>query len=301
MTRLANTFIGLALVIAACTSGQASPSSPSSSTGPASEAQLKFALLERFGELWYCDPDEFPISRGDEAARAAEHFPEIAADTALLQAIVDWIEFEQAETYTPEQQLEIYRAWKLLNAIELTDAGNGRYRFDILTKSANAPEGGVRTVGVIDASGAIEVERQEPSGEPACPICLARGTRIATPAGEIRVEALRVGDLVWSRDAGGRRVAVRIERSGSAQAPARHRVVRLILDDGRAVTVSPGHPLADGRSAGELRPGDLVDGARVMSAELIVYRSGRTYDILPAGATGVYWADGILMGSTLHG
>jgi len=290
---------------AACGSGASSPSptivpSPSPSGDPLTDARLKFALLDRFGELWYCDPDEYPVSRGDEAEQAALHFPEIAANEEVLQAIVDWIEMEQVGAVTPEQQLFIYQAWKLLNAIVLTDSGDGRYRFDILTKSANAPAGGLRTAGVIDRFGGIEIERQEPSGEPACPICLARGTRISTPDGEAAVEELRIGDLIWTLDASGRRIAARLVAAGSAQVPTTHRVVRLVLADGRSVSASPGHPLADGRLAGEIHAGDLVDGSRVVSAELVRYGGTHTFDILPAGPTGVYWANGVRLGSTLH-
>lgn len=276
------------------------PPSPSPSGAPMSEAELKFALLDRFGELWYCDPDEYPVSRGDEAEQASLHFPEIAANDEVLQTIVDWIEIERVGEFTAEQQLHIYRAWKLLNAIVLTDTGDGRSRFEILTKSASAPGGGLRTAGVIDPFGGIEVEQQVASGEPACPICLAQGTRIATPGGEVRVEDLSIGDLVWTTDAFGRRIVGHIVASGRATAPASHRVVHLVLADGREVWVSPRHPLADGRAVGMLRPGDLVNGSRVVSADRVAYASGATFDILASGSAGAYWANGILMGSTLR-
>ena len=44
--------------------------------------------------------------------------------------------------------------------------------------------------------------------------------------------------------------------------------------------------------------GDEVDGATVLSAELIP-STARTYDLLPAGLTHSHWANGILLGSTL--
>jgi hypothetical protein len=71
------------------------------------------------------------------------------------------------------------------------------------------------------------------------------------------------------------------------------------LDDGRELWVSAGHPLGDGRIVGQLQPGDVLDGAVVLSAERVAYRGGATYDLLPAGETGFYWANGILMGSTM--
>ncbi len=42
-----------------------------------------------------------------------------------------------------------------------------------------------------------------------------------------------------------------------------------MLDDGRQVYVSPNHPLADGRPIGSIARGDIVDGARVIMAELV--------------------------------
>jgi hypothetical protein len=86
---------------------------------------------------------------------------------------------------------------------------------------------------------------------------------------------------------------------GSARVPVTHQVVRLVLDDGRSVTASPGHPLPDGRRLGDLRPGDRLDGPRVLSTALLPYSEPSTFDLLPSGETGAYWADGIPLGSTL--
>ena len=48
-----------------------------------------------------------------------------------------------------------------------------------------------------------------------------------------------------------------------------------------------------------LRPGEVVDGARVVSADLVPYRGGATFDLLTSGPTATYWANGILLASTL--
>jgi len=66
------------------------------------------------------------------------------------------------------------------------------------------------------------------------------------------------------------------------------------------VRVSPGHPTADGRAVGSLRAGDRYDGAVVTSATLVPYGEPATYDLLPSGPTGTYWANGVLLGSTLR-
>jgi len=62
---------------------------------------------------------------------------------------------------------------------------------------------------------------------------------------------------------------------------------------------SPGHPTTDGRVIGDLAPGDLLDGAHITSADFEAYSLPSTYDVLPAGSTGFYWADGVLIASTL--
>jgi hypothetical protein len=132
------------------------------------------------------------------------------------------------------------------------------------------------------------------------PICLAASTKIATPNGEVLVTELTEGMLVWTVDGNGERIASPIISVSRTHAPANHQVVELSLSDGRQVLVSPSHPTNDGRTIGELRAGDRYDGSTVQSATLIPYSGDFTYDLLPDSETGFYWADGILMGSTLR-
>jgi hypothetical protein len=79
-----------------------------------------------------------------------------------------------------------------------------------------------------------------------------------------------------------------------------HRVVRVELDDGSAFEMSPGHPTADGRPLGTLRAGSRLDESHVVRRiEFVPYVHSRTYDILPESGSGAYFADGVLVGSTL--
>jgi hypothetical protein len=307
------TLTGLAallVLLVACTGGagpegsaQATPSptaspTPTSAGEPLTQAQLKYRLVDTLGAPWFCDPDEYPVARGDEAVLAFERFDEIHGDAEAFAAIIEHLGLNGRSSFTADQKLAIYRQWKALNAILLEADGEASFRFDYLALPAEG-EAGARSTGSIDAAGAISIDRQVAAGEPNCPICLSRGTQIATQLGPIAVQQLAIGDLVWSKDTTGRRIAVPILRVGSAPVPGRHQVVRLQLDDGRALTASPGHPLADGRRLGELRIGDRIAGAAVVSATTRLYRDGFTFDLLPSGPTGVYWADGILLGSTL--
>ena len=84
----------------------------------------------------------------------------------------------------------------------------------------------------------------------------------------------------------------------SVPAPIGFQIIRIVLSDGRSVSASPGHPTPDGRAIGDLKVGDMLDSAIVVSVTSVPY-SGFTLDILPDGGTGLYWANGILLKSTL--
>jgi hypothetical protein len=131
------------------------------------------------------------------------------------------------------------------------------------------------------------------------PICLSGETRIGTPNGEVFVKNIHKGDIVWSVNKNGEKVSVPVRISAHTPAPTNHRVVHLILDDGRELFVSPGHSIADGRTLGSLRVGDIVSGGVVVKATLVAYDEAYTYDILPENTSGTYWANGILLQSTL--
>ena len=267
--------------------------------GTLGPADLRLFLVDTFGPRWYCDPDEYPVSHGTEQERAIERYPEMVAENELYRAIADRLDIDPDGTLTDAEKLAIYRQWKVALSLELTAIGDGRHRFDFLTQPAAGATDGTRTAGIIDDRGQITIEQQVAAGEPMCPICLVRGTVIDTPDGPIAVERLRIGDPIWTLDANGRRVAGTVVALGSTQAPRDHEVVRLRLADGRSVTASPGHPLADGRSIGDLRVGDAVDGSTITTVDRLPYSEGRTFDLIASGPSGAYFAGGIPLGSTL--
>lgn len=128
--------------------------------------------------------------------------------------------------------------------------------------------------------------------------CAAPTTMIATPSGERPISELVVGDLVYTADSS-MLVAVPLAAVHRSPVDGEHRVVRVTLETGRVLEISPGHPTADGRFFGDLHAGDFLDGARVLSAELELYPYDATYDILPSSDTATYVAGGVLIGSTL--
>lgn len=132
---------------------------------------------------------------------------------------------------------------------------------------------------------------------PLC-VCASPDTLIATPSGERAIADLVAGDLVYSAE-GGALAVVPLAAVHRTWVGGDHRIVRVVLETGRVLEISPGHPTADGRFFSDLRPGDLLDGARVIEAELVPYGHDYTYDVLPASETATYVAGGVLIGSTM--
>lgn len=259
--------------------------------------QLKFKVMDEVGPPAFCDPDFYPIARaGGEQASAESNYAQIRADSQLYDAIVAHENLPALPTGLDDaQKLTLYRAFKKLRALELTPGSGGAYSYDYTTDGSY-----VHVVGTVSGDGRLVVISSHTQGtRPPCPICLAATTLISAPEGDVVVTAIRPGMLVWTLDAGGRRIAAPVIEVGSTPVPPTHEMVHLTLADGRQVWASPGHRTADGRALGALAIGDTVDGVRVTGWELVPYGAGRTYDLLPAGPTGTYWAGGILLASTL--
>jgi len=132
-----------------------------------------------------------------------------------------------------------------------------------------------------------------------CPICLSSSTMISTPNGNINVKSIKPGMIVWTMNAEYQKVAAPVIKTTSTVVPSTHKMIHLVLKDGRELFVSPGHISITGQPAGELRVGEAYDHSIITGNELVPYNDTRTYDLLPAGDTGFYWANDILVGSTL--
>lgn len=294
VSRAAGLVPALAALLFAVCGGLAEPTP---TPQPLSAPELKYRVMDEVGRPWFCDPDFYPIVRTDERELAQQRFPEVQGDAVVFSSIVSRLKLPATQPYTADQQLAIYREWKTLRALELPPVGDVWGFAFLAQKSGGAGE---RVDGRVSAQGRVTVLSRTPSGPPPCPICLTLGTRIGTPRGDVAVEALRAGDVVWTMDARGVRVAAPLLAVGRTPVPSTHDVVRLALEDGRVVLVSSGHPTADGRRISELVAGDRLDGSTVTSARSVPYKGRATYDLLPAGPTGLYWANRVVLATTLR-
>ena len=285
-----------AVAILAC--GSAAPP-PQPVGSPLSVDQLKFAVIDAAGPPVYCDPDFYPIARaGGEQASAIARYPEIRADAALYSTIAAHEHLPSGEL-TDAQKLVLYRAWKLLRALTLTQGQGGDYPFSYRVQSTSGSASYLMVSGTVRVDGIVTVTSRTPTTAPNCPICLGAATLISTPNGDVRVTDIEPGMLVWTAGVDGTRIAAQVLEIGSMEVPPSHRMVHLVLAGGRDLLASPGHKTSDGRQLGSLRLGDKLDGSTIVRWELVPYAGGRTYDLLPAGATGTYWANGVLLSSTL--
>jgi hypothetical protein len=275
-------------------------STPPSAGPPQPTIALQAALVDAFGRPWYCDPDFYPVGR-DEMASMRERWSEVTADRVVFEAVAKRMGVDADLQPSDDERLAIYREWKALRAIALEPQADGGLRFDFLVAPPPAGGEGRQVIGVITADGRIVLQQESSAGEPNCPICLVAGTRIATPAGDIAVEVVRIGAIVWTRGADGRKVAAPVVEVGRVDIGPGHEATRVDLSDGRSITASAGHPLADGRPIGSLAIGDTVDGAIIVAVSRIANTASWTFDLRPSGPTGVYWAGGIPLGSTIAG
>ena len=257
--------------------------------------ELKYRLLDEYPDFFFCDRDFYPVARADELDLARQHFPELEANAEEFEAILAHNGLVGLASFTDDQELLIYRDHKKLAAIPLELAANG-YQFELTIADQNRQ--GYSIKGLIDGRGQITVQQKTPAIA-TCPICRAAQTLIDTPRGAVFVEDLKQGDLVWTQTDAGERVAAPVLQLVRVPVPATHEMIHVVLSDRRELWASPGHPTVDGRRLGDLASGDILDGTRIERAERVLYNQSATYDLLPAGATGFYWANGILLASTL--
>ncbi len=260
-----------------------------------SPTQLKYQLIDKFGEIFFCDPDVYPVGRAISEDEFARRFAAIQQNTEAYQAILEHNHLSSTTTLLNDQKRLVYAEYKKLNAIVLEPQGS-QYKFNLVTP--NGIGQGFAIEGLIDASGTISVSNKQATIT-TCPICLAGDTQIATPSGAVPVRDLKKGMAVWTIDHSGQRQLAVIQETVRRPIALGTVLVHIVLDDGRELLVSAGHPTMDGRTIGDLAVGDVIDGSHIIRVEQVPSHESATFDILPSGETGAYWANGILLASTL--
>ncbi len=129
--------------------------------------------------------------------------------------------------------------------------------------------------------------------------CLPVTAKISTPNGNVAIQDLKEGDPVYSTDKEGNKVIVPIQMKTEIRLDVMHEFVEITLADGRKLKASASHPDANGKALNELNQGDVLDGSAIVAKESIIVSDAITMDILPESLTKAYWADGVLVNSTI--
>jgi hypothetical protein len=122
---------------------------------------------------------------------------------------------------------------------------------------------------------------------------------VLTPTGEVALSRLQVGDAVITLTQAGTRSVASVLRLARDPILGSHEMLVVRLENGRTLVGSAAHPLADGRTLGQLRRADHIEGLHVLSAERAPYAGDATWDFLPSGETGIYFVAGVPLKSTL--
>ena len=151
------------------TTPPAAPISPTLTPIPALQSglgptELKYRLLDQFPDLFFCDPDFYPVARADETDLALQRFPDVQANAEEFNAILVHNQLPDQPTYTDEQKLLIYREHKKLAAVHFELVDN-RYQFQ-LQIAKNKGQGELIN-GTIDGQGSINVQKENRLSPPA--------------------------------------------------------------------------------------------------------------------------------------
>ena len=122
--------------------------------------ELKYRVLAQFPDLFFCDSD-----LDNELVLAKERFEGLQANQEQFEVILSRNNLSNSAFLTDQQKLLIYREYKKLNAISF-ERSEDSYQFQIQTGAEGRQ--GSQITGVIDANGAITVQKQE-ARFPTCP------------------------------------------------------------------------------------------------------------------------------------
>ncbi len=266
------------------------------------ETELKYKIIAELGLHFSCGNPVERIATEEEQKKQTEDDFSVAKNSQDFSVILQHLHLDNVTDFSYAQKALIVADYYHLQPVKLAPSTRSKYAFSFTYQDMVARAKGVEAIyaseGFIDQTGVITLTKKE-QVRPQCPICLAGNTLIDTPHGSIMVSSLRPGTAVWTADKNGNRRESTVDKISHTPVPSEHQMVHLVLDDGRELFASPGHPTADGRIMASLSTGDIIDGVRIRSVQRTPYHESFTYDILPAGETGFYWANNILVGSTL--
>lgn len=139
---------------------QPAPSVTPTPTTVFTQYQLEYDLFIKYGDVFWCDSDYYPVARvGQEQINAEAQLAAIRGNAAEFSAILEQLKLPDKPDYTADEKLNIYREHKKLTyALQMAAAGQG-YTY-ILRTGQNQ---GLRIEGTISTVGAVNETKRETS------------------------------------------------------------------------------------------------------------------------------------------
>jgi hypothetical protein len=138
---------------------------PATGSATASVWQLRYVLLGHYPDFAYCDPDYYPVARGDEQSAADAWWAGVNHTSPEVRTIIARHGF--SEPLTGDQRLVAYRDHKKLSVITMTTVSGG-YEYELSTgMPGGRPDHTV--TGVVTLDGTVH-ERSRRPRPGSCPI-----------------------------------------------------------------------------------------------------------------------------------
>lgn len=171
-----------------------------------------------------------------------------------------------------------------------TGAGAGAgYAGDAAAMGDYGMSAAAQSAAAASSAAATDAAATEGGGWLASLFCCHPETLIDTPTGARHIATLNVGDEVYSLDLLGARIVAKVNATNRREINASHAFAVMMLPS-NTLLISPDHPLPDG-CAFSSHPD--VDEDRIYGSAL------HTFDISVDSSTGIYFACGIPLGSTI--
>jgi hypothetical protein len=122
--------------------------------------EVRYRILAHFKDVFFCDPDVFPIGLSPALARkrALDTFPEIKQDQEAFRVIVHHLGLTETRTLSDEQEFLIYGEWKKLRGAVHLERLDDQFKFNVSLKEKT---GDISVQGLVNRQGSLTILKRE--------------------------------------------------------------------------------------------------------------------------------------------
>ena len=122
--------------------------------------EVRYRILAHFKEIFFCDPDAFPVGLSPALARkrGLDTFTEIKQDQETFRVIVHHLGLSETGTLSDEQKLLIYAGWKRLRGAVHLERLDDQFKFTVALKENTRD---ISVQGLVNRHGSITILKRE--------------------------------------------------------------------------------------------------------------------------------------------